>query len=110
MCVNRLFRPRGLRGFGGGDADGGGDAEEGGWKGGWARRRMEGRLGRAASRGPCERVSFRLFMGVHLGPCWGSPATSPAQFSGGDFKAQLQLGENIHAESGWCSVTTLTRF
>lgn len=51
---------------------------------------MEGRLGRAASRGPCERVSFRLFMGCTWDPV-GAPATSPAQFSGGDFKAQLQL-------------------
>ena len=36
VCVNRLFRPRGLRGFGGGDADGG-----------WRRRggRMEGWVG-----------------------------------------------------------------
>lgn len=62
-------------------ADGKGVGTEGGW---------EGRLGRAASRGPCELVSFRLFMGCTWDPV-GAPATSPAQFSGGDFKAQLQL-------------------
>lgn len=51
---------------------------------------MEGRLGRAASRVPSERVSFRLFLGC----TWyrvRAPAPSPAQFRGGDFQAQLQL-------------------
>lgn len=59
MCVNRLFRPRGLRGFGGGDADGGwrcrgGRMEgrvgtEGGWKGGWVGRPLAGRVSECRS-------------------------------------------------------------
>lgn len=79
VCVNRLFRPRGLCGFGGGDADGG-----------WRRRggRMEGRVSKAASRGPSERVSFRLFWGC----TWDRVAApAPAQCRGGDFQTQLQL-------------------
>ena len=72
MCVKRLFRPRGLRGFGGGDADGGwrrrgGRMEgrvgrEGGWKGGWVGRPLASRV--SGCRSDCSWVARGTVLGL----------------------------------------------